>query len=177
MKINRSGLFVIASMIIVITIVTALSIEPEETTVKKAGQLAEELFKEDAVKANKELEFFSLYLPDHFEIKEESKNNLILDKDGQTFILFYNALENTMSELNFQAAAAIEDYSLLKSFSDNKRFGYIFVGETPNGFELQIGVGGVKITTFTTQAKLREDTESMMKMANSIAYTPVKNTD
>ena len=143
----------------------------EEEALNLVEEVAQEAFEGDTVEPNQEVEGFSLYVPDDFEIKEETQSNLLLESGDQMFILFYNALEATTSRLNYQTSEANDNYSLLQSFEDNERFGYVKVAETEEDYELQVGVGGVKITTQTTLENIEDNTTDMMKMATSIAYT------
>lgn len=147
------------------------SMKSEEEGLKAAQEAAKSTFNNNEVETNKNLDKFSLYLPSHFEIKEKSKSNLILQNANQTYILFYNMLEESTSKLNYQAAQSDENSLLLESFEDKKRFGYIrILSMKDEGYELQVGVGGVKISTYTTTGKMAGDAEDMMNIANSIAY-------
>ncbi|GGM26336.1 hypothetical protein GCM10011351_09980 [Paraliobacillus quinghaiensis] len=143
----------------------------EEEALNLVEEAAKATFEADTIEPNQEVEGFSVYLPDDFEIVEETESNLLLESGDQMFILFYNALEASTSQLNYQTAEANDNYSLLQSFEDNERFGYVKVAETEEIYELQVGVGGVKITTQTTLETMEDDTIAMMQMATSIAYT------
>ncbi|MFB1051842.1 hypothetical protein [Paraliobacillus sp. JSM ZJ581] len=143
----------------------------EEEALTSVESIAKNEFEKKPLEANQTHENISLYVPNDFEVTEVSKSNLILENGNQTFIFFYNALEETTSKLNFQAAEANGNDQLLQSFEDNERFGYVKVAKLEKDYELQIGIGGVKVTTQTTLRNIEEDTEKMMKMANSIAYT------
>ncbi|MDL4839387.1 hypothetical protein [Aquibacillus rhizosphaerae] len=160
------------TLTILIILISGCS-QSEEEALKEARTIAESTFNSNSVEVNQDLEHFSLYLPNNFEIIEETQSNLILEKSDQTYILFYNALEETTSELNYQAAESAGHFTLLESFENSDRFGYIGVvsSEEEDTYELQIGVGGVKITTYTSVNDMEEDAEAMMQMANSIAYT------
>lgn len=131
---------------------------------------AKTTFEDDIIEPNKTMDNFSLYVPSGYEIIEESQSNLLLEKNNQTFILFYNALEDKTSELNFQAAEANANSALLQSFETDNRFAFVKVSESAEEYELQVGVGGVKITTQTSLRKLEDNTIDMMQMATSLAY-------
>ncbi|MCT2535023.1 hypothetical protein NC661_02810 [Aquibacillus koreensis] len=148
--------------------------ETEEEVLKEAQDIASAKFEEESLESNQDVEHFSLFLPEGFTIVEETMNNLLLEKEDKTYILFYNPLEEKTSRLNYEAANAMGNFTLLESFETDDRFGYISVttsGDEEASYELQIGVGGAKITTMTTLDDLVEDTETLMQMANSIAYT------
>jgi hypothetical protein len=149
---------------------TACSFKSEEQAIQDAKQAAETAFNNNDVEPNKELNQYSLYLPSGLEITENEKSNLILNDGDQTFILFNNSLEDATSKLNFKAASAAKKADLIESFEDKNRFGYIRVLKIDkDSYELQVGVGGVKITTYTTRGKMDNDAEMMMNIVNSIA--------
>ncbi|WP_112181672.1 MULTISPECIES: hypothetical protein [Paraliobacillus] len=143
----------------------------EDEALELTESAARTVFEDNIIEPNNTLDNFSLYLPSDYEIIEESQSNLLLESDDQTFILFYNALEDTTSELNYQAAEANGNNALLQSFEDEERFAFVRVSEREDQYELQVGVGGVKVTTQTSIRQLEDDTIEMMQMATSIAYT------
>ncbi|WP_186578340.1 hypothetical protein [Aquibacillus kalidii] len=171
MKMNKTGLLVIGLLLVGIIVLTIFSYEPEGEVIDQAKEIAEVTFHKDNIKSTRTVDNFSLYLPEELTVDQEENSNLVLSKEEQIYLLFYNPLESSKSELNFQSAQAAGNYVLLESFTDDQRFGYIMVKTAKkDAFELQIGVGGVKITTITSKVHLVEDAELMMKMANSIAY-------
>ncbi|MFD1019084.1 hypothetical protein [Thalassobacillus hwangdonensis] len=145
----------------------------EDDALKKTKEVSETAFSEEDVKSNTDALGFTLYLPDSMEISDESKSNLIIAEGDQTFILFYNSMEERTSKLNYESASKVEDNILLEAFEDDDRFGYVRILpiNEQDKYELQVGVGGVKITTYTEKSDLPDDAEKMMKIANSIAYT------
>ncbi|CQR48171.1 hypothetical protein BN1058_02520 [Paraliobacillus sp. PM-2] len=162
----------VLTLVFVIALSILVGCSPsEEEALTSVENIAKKQFKSKSMETNQTYEHFSLYVPNGYEIAEVSQSNLILEKDGQTYILFYNALEDTTSKLNYQAAEANGKYQLLQSFKNDQRFGYVKVAELEKDYELQIGIGGVKVTTQTTLADIEEDTQEMMQMANSIAYS------
>ncbi|TRM12986.1 hypothetical protein FH966_15420 [Lentibacillus cibarius] len=145
----------------------------EKEAVQNAGDTAKELFQEDhTMDTNHELDTFAIYVPRGLDVSKEEESNVILKDGNQTYIVFYNELEGPKSKLSYHTAAAKKDEALLlKAFKDKNKFGYIRI-MPPNEndrYELQIGVGGVKITTNTPKRKLDSDADAMMKMARSIA--------
>lgn len=170
MKVNAPGLAVICVLLVCVVAISILSIEPTEEVLSEAIKVAEENFDNTTVEPNEETDRFSFYLPEEYDIEKQTKNNLILIRDDQTYILFYNAFEDRMSRLNYEAAKE-SDYTVLESFEKKDRFGYIHILEDEEEMlQLQIGVGGVKITTISEKGRLAEDAKQMMLIANSIAY-------
>lgn len=144
----------------------------EEDVISQTHEVAKMKFEKNETETNHKAGSFSLYLPDSMEVSEETNSNLILKEDEQTFILFYNPKEERKSKLNYQAASEKHNHLLLESFEDEGRFGYVRVlpKSEEEKYELQVGVGGVKVTTYAEKDSLKNDAEKMMKIANSIAY-------
>ncbi len=121
MKVNAPGLAVICVLLVCVVAISILSIEPTEEVLSEAIKVAEENFDNTTVEPNEETDRFSFYLPEEYDIEKQTKNNLILIRDDQTYILFYNALEDRMSRLNYEAAKE-SDYTVLESFEKKGSF-------------------------------------------------------
>ncbi|MEN2467035.1 hypothetical protein [Ornithinibacillus sp. JPR2-1] len=150
--------------------ITVFSFQSEESIIAQAGEKAEEVFySEDIPEDNYEGEYFSFYLPANMNVEEVDMFNAIVHGGDQPLLVFYNTLEDNRSQLNYEAAKT-EDVVLLESFSGDDKFGYIRLlhEDEKMGYELQIGVGGVKLTTFTSKNKAITDSENLMKIALSI---------
>lgn len=155
--------------ILVVVFIAGCGLKSEEEVIKETKDAAKETFSaEEGIEVNKELENFSLYLPDDLTVKDATASNVILKNGDQTYIVFYNKLELPTSKLNYKSAQR-DDALLIESFSDQDKFGYIRVlASEDDKYELQIGIGGVKITTYTEKSDLVEDARELMKMARSI---------
>ncbi|WP_099158809.1 hypothetical protein [Virgibacillus ndiopensis] len=167
----RNILRIAPAVFLLLTIVlSGCSMKSEEEALKDAKEIALESFNnKEKIDPNHKLESFALYLPDELEVKEESKSNVILEDGDQTYIVFYNNLEEPTSQLSFESAKRKEAL-VMESFNDNDKFGYIRI--MPNkgdGYEMQVGVGGVKITTYTSKGKMDNDANNLMKISRSIA--------
>ncbi|SDQ41909.1 hypothetical protein SAMN05216232_1526 [Virgibacillus subterraneus] len=162
----------ILSLLFVVAL-TGCSLQTEEEAIKDAKESAKKIFDSDEkVETNHKLNSFSMYLPNSLEVEEKDANNVILKDGDQTFIVFYNNLEDPLSKLSYNSAAAKSDEALLlETFEDQNKFGYmrIIPHDQEEDYELQIGVGGVKITTYTSREDLDNDSEELMKIAQSIA--------
>ncbi|QGH35363.1 hypothetical protein GI584_15455 [Gracilibacillus salitolerans] len=170
MKMEKSGLVAISLLIVFLIGMSLWMIKPTEEVLSEAVEVAEQQFQQSAKDQNQQVDNFALYLPEGFEVEEQTVNNLILTKEKQKFILFYNALESQTSRLNYEAAKEELDHEWLVSFEDQDRFGYINIVEHEEQFEVQLGVGGVKVTTISDKSELEQDVIDMMDIANSIAY-------
>ncbi|RDW21517.1 hypothetical protein [Oceanobacillus chungangensis] len=160
---------IITSLLIVL-VLSGCSLKSEENAIQDAKETAKLAFEDQTpIKANHEVNEQLLYLPANLEVQSGDKTNLILENGDQTFIVFHNVIEDSNSKLNYHAAQA-EEALAIESFKDEDNFGYIrILADDGEGYELQIGVGGVKITTYTTKAKLDKDALEMMKMAKFIS--------
>ncbi|MFS0673118.1 hypothetical protein [Ornithinibacillus sp. 179-J 7C1 HS] len=157
-------------LVIFIIVLTVFSFRTEESIIEQAGEKAKEIFyNEEVPEDNYHGEYFSFYLPSNMEVEEVDDFNAILQNGHRTLIVFYNKLESNDSNLNYEAAKT-EDAALLESFTDDNKFGYIRLlqDEEHMEYEIQVGVGGVKLTTYTTKNEIISDSENLMKIALSI---------
>ncbi|WP_085991656.1 hypothetical protein [Oceanobacillus senegalensis] len=143
----------------------------EEEVVQEAREKAMLTFKdEEKMEPNNEINGVPIYIPDRLDIQSGDENNLILEDGDQTYIIFHNKIENQKSTLNYKSAQT-DEAILIEAFEDAEKFGYIRI-LPPNkeeGYELQVGVGGTKITTYTTKRQMIEDAKDMMKTAKGFA--------
>ncbi|WP_188456501.1 hypothetical protein [Virgibacillus oceani] len=158
--------------LLLIIVLSGCSMKSEEEALTDAKQNALEAFNnKEKIETNHELNSFELYLPENLEVKEESKSNVILEDGDQTYIVFYNNLEKPTSQLSYESAKK-EEALLMESFKDNNKFGYIrILSDKGDGYEMQVGIGGVKITTYTSKGKMDNDARALMEISRSIAAT------
>ncbi|MUK86802.1 hypothetical protein GMD78_00090 [Ornithinibacillus sp. L9] len=166
---KNATIIVIALLALFIIGITIYSYESDDSIVEDVNLVAENAFHEESeVEANYHSASFSFYLPDGLDVEDEDENNVILHNDDQTYIVFYNKFEEPTSQLNFNNANN-DEAILFESYEDQDKFGYVRVTPTDEkDYELQVGIGGVKITTLTTKSKIEQDTEEVMKIARSI---------
>ncbi|MFC0522280.1 hypothetical protein ACFFGV_01590 [Pontibacillus salicampi] len=165
------GLCGIAVIIVIVMMFTGLFTTEKKAIEKATGAAKQEVKRED-VKVNKELDDISLYLPEKMAVISEESNNLILQEDDQKYILFYNPFEKQTNDTFYLSAKEAKDIRSISSFELKDRFGYIrIIALDDNAYELQVGVGGAKMTTETTKRAMEEDARDMMKMVRSIQYT------
>ncbi|WP_163971686.1 hypothetical protein [Oceanobacillus halotolerans] len=171
------SIFWILGLCIFIIVLTAINLKPEEDILNEAKDIAEQTFSEPSnIETNHKIDAFSFYLPSYLKVVEEDEHNVILQNEEQTYIVFFNRLESPLSEVNYQAAKT-EESVVYHSFEDDSKFGYIRILPNSNDYELQIGVGGVKITTYTTKENIRREVKELMKMARSIVETSENDFD
>lgn len=156
--------------ILVTVLLAGCSLKSEKEVIKETEDAAREAFlSEEKIELNKKLENFSFYLPDDLTVEEANETNVILKDGEQTYILFYNKLEDSTSKLNYKSASLQKEALLMESFTTQGKFGYIRVMDSKEDkYELQIGIGGVKITTYTEKSSMVDDAKNLMKIARSI---------
>ncbi|ENH95795.1 hypothetical protein J416_14208 [Gracilibacillus halophilus YIM-C55.5] len=172
MKLPKSAVLTVTVLCAFVIAIAISTRQPVEEVLQQSNQAVEQAFNQEAKTPNQDLNQLSLFLPNTFEVFEQESNNVILESNGQTYILFHNSLENESSQLNYEAVNEKNDHLLLESFENQGRFGYIYISEadTKSEFQLQIGVGGIKITTITEKSDAATDAKDMMLIANSLIY-------
>lgn len=157
-------------LLLLVFVVSSCSAKSIEETLNDAKIAAETVFKnEQLTKTNYDLDDISFYLPKKLVVKEKVESNIILEDGKQTYIVFYNEHEKPTSKLYYKTTENDEALSY-KSFKDDSKFGYLqILPDEGKGFEMQVGIGGVKITTYTKKRKMEKDAEELMKIVKSIA--------
>ncbi|GGA82472.1 hypothetical protein [Ornithinibacillus halotolerans] len=157
-------------LLLFIVIISFTTYQSEDSIIQQVEKVAEDTFFTDEIPVeNYNGEHFQFYLPAQMDVTEVDDFNAVLTKGEQTVIVFYNKLENDTSKLNYEAAKT-DDAALLTTFSDERKFGYIRLlqEQEDTDYEIQIGVGGVKLTTFSSKHNVVADTENLMMLALSI---------
>ncbi|WP_026907516.1 hypothetical protein [Paucisalibacillus globulus] len=165
--------YIVSALLVIFIIVLSIySYQSEESVIEQVENIANDTFYNvDIPKDNYEGEHFSFFLPEKMEVEEVDNFNAILEIDNKTIIIFYNSLEDNLSKLNYEAAKT-EEAVLFESFEDDNKFGYVRIlpVDTEGKFEIQIGVGGVKVTTISTKSEAINDAENLMNIALSIVH-------
>ncbi|WML40875.1 hypothetical protein RCG19_04085 [Neobacillus sp. OS1-2] len=130
-------------------------------------------FTEKVNKPNKRSGKIHFYLPSGYSIKDQSSNNIILQKGSDTYILFVNPQEDSSSKVVYQST--IEQYKKLDMnetlTNKENKFGFLTIKQLKDGLnEVTIGVGGAKITTQINTSDMNEDSKTMMQIVNSVEY-------
>ncbi|RSD27882.1 hypothetical protein EJA10_08275 [Mesobacillus subterraneus] len=126
-------------------------------------------FKGEPEKTNNSTKDIDYYLPAGVEVEEEQPNNVLLKDGSKTYILFYNQHEKEDSKVVYESTVKQQSaWDANETFTENGKFGYMLVKKLKedHGYQLIVGIGGVKLTTETENVK--EDAEAMMKIANSV---------
>ncbi|MFD2926262.1 hypothetical protein [Halobacillus naozhouensis] len=146
----------------------------EKEAISQTKEASLKAFEQESMEPNYDGQALSMYLPGSMEVKQQANNNIVMTEGNeQTYILFYNSMESQASRLNYKAASTIDKSLLFQSYKDEDRFSYVRVLplNKEEEYELQVSVGGVKITTYTEKGELVSDSEKMMEIANSVQYS------
>ncbi|WP_335871309.1 hypothetical protein [Bacillus sp. 2205SS5-2] len=159
-----------------ITILIGLILSSCRATLEENIATAEEevskVFEAKKEKSNKEGENFNFYTPFGMKVVEESKNNIILEKGSDTFILFYNPNEDKASKVVYEQTKETQSDLIVDDIYQKKgKFGYL-MGSNVDEDHVQIivGVGGAKMTILTSESKMASKSKLMMKIVSSIEY-------
>lgn len=140
----------------------------EEEVIENISETIQTSFNRQSPEPNTEFDHFNIYFPENIEIIEESDGNVIFNDQNQTYILFYNRLESPLSDAFYLAEKRRGNYLLLESYQDTERLIYVKVSEVEEDFELQVGVGGLRLTTHVALKELEDTFNEMVDMINSI---------
>lgn len=146
----------------------------EEEVIENISETMHEAFNRQSPEPNKDIENFKIYFPEDHTIIEESEGNLIFDTQDQTYILFYNVLEPPTSDAFYLSEERRGNYLFLESYQDDERFLYVKVSEVDRDYELQVGMGGLRLTTQTDLKELEETFNQMVDMINSIELVKIE---
>jgi len=146
----------------------------EEEVLENISETIQTSFNRQSPEPNVEFDHFNIYFPENIEIIEESDGNLIFNDQDQTYILFYNQLEPPTSDAFYLAEKRRGNYLLLESYQDDERLIYVKVSEVEEDFELQVGVGGLRLTTHVSLRELEDTFNQMVDMINSIEVSTIE---
>lgn len=163
--------FILVITLFMVLALVGCTISDEDLTQTTIEQTEKE-FESEPKKANEKTELFSYYLPDDFSVTETKKFNVLLEKGNQDYILFVNENEKKNSKVSYETLA--EEFQkpfISETFSDNDRFGYLFVNKLEkNKYEVTVGIGGTKLTTVSKANKVSDSAKNMMDIAASVQY-------
>ncbi|SDB93930.1 hypothetical protein SAMN05421734_10318 [Pelagirhabdus alkalitolerans] len=159
-------------MMILLAVVIGLSAcgVSEEEVVDSITEKTDEYFDVDSPAVTHEFALFDIYIPETAEITEEAENYLVIEDQNQTYILFSNNLEDPMSDSFYSQAETMDHHLLLESYEDDERFGYLQLSELEDDYEIQIGIGGIRMTTHSSLDDAEQQLEKMSQIINSIEF-------
>jgi len=147
---------------------------PLEEQIETGFAQSEEVFNEEASKTNKKIDNISVYLPDGFEIENsEADNNYLIRNKDDLYVLFVNFFEAQNSQLYYNHLMAEQKDQVVEinTFEMEESFGFTAVlDHGDDEYELIASVGGVKVSTMTTDKKVDEKLTNMMQIAKSVQF-------
>ncbi len=144
----------------------------KEEAVMIAKQVFIDNFEQEISPGVVETDQLKLNIPAGVDIIEESDYNLLLQKDGQLYLLFYNPLEDFKSRVNLTRDKEYESEALLfEIIEKQEKLGYIVISPDENDvLKLIVGLGGAKITTLTEFSALEESVQIASDILHSLSY-------
>lgn len=133
-------------------------------------KLKDEFLSNEVKETNTELRSIKVYIPEELEIENEGTNNYIFTDGSRPFVLFINEFEAPNSKWFFERLQSEQHDDLhLRSFESADEFVYLAVEKYDEEvYEVQIGIGGIKMSTLSEMDQLEEDVEIMLEMVKSV---------
>ncbi|ANU25772.1 hypothetical protein I858_001600 [Planococcus versutus] len=168
----RSGRMIL--LLLLIGILAGCTTAPEELVTQGISN-ARDAFEAEPKTINEKMGQTDLYIPNGY-VLQKSQNDFqgLITKGDDTFSLLINPNEHESSTIFYELQKVNPQQLWLADevFQQNERFGFVTVSEiAEDKLELVVGTGGVKLSTITTNHKLSEDMNWMMKTVCSINYT------
>ena len=134
---------------------------------------AKEIFQGEAEKPNEDIGKLKVFLPSGFEVEDDTdKNNILLSKGKESYILFINPNELPSSQLYYDLMIADTNLDIVEknTFEQNGRFGFAAIIESGNeNYELITSIGGIKLSTISKQQNIDSNLKKMMTIVRSIS--------
>lgn len=159
-------------LVIMSTVILTACGQSLEEQVADGVKVSEEAFLAKDKADTEEIDGVKLYKPVGFTVKENSDaQNIIFEKNDETFILFINPNEEADSHLFYDILLADQNKKMvaMETFVMDERFGFVAVVESDdNKVELIASVGGAKMTTLAKEKNIASNLRTMMEVVRSI---------
>ncbi|MET3575356.1 hypothetical protein ACFFIY_09650 [Bhargavaea ullalensis] len=147
---------------------SATAEERSENGTETAGKV----FRADVHRTNAEVGSVRLYKPAGFKIREGSdEQNIVLEKGGETYVLFINPNEPDNSRLFYELLYAdpAKEIVTTATYEQNGVFGFSGITDAGNErYELVAGSGGNKLTTLSKEKAIEPNLRTMMEIVRSV---------
>ncbi|WP_017726535.1 hypothetical protein [Halalkalibacterium ligniniphilum] len=153
-------------------IFTGCSVSTEEA-IDSAISTFYESFDAEPAEANTKTEQMEFSLAQGFELVEESDYNVLVKRENQLYVLFFNPSEQDDSLVNLERDREYEEEAIRFEVEEREGVvGYLtIVPEEEEMMMVIVGIGGKKVTTITSRQHLEASVEAMTEMIHSIDYT------
>ncbi len=166
---TRKRMRIFIASLAVILLVGCASLEEQATDGLESAKI---VFQGEAETPNKEVNKIKLFLPSGFQIEDGSdESNIILSKGKASFILFMNPNETQESKLYYELMMANSNANIIEEqvFEFENRFGFAAVLQNgEESYELVTSIGGIKLTTISSEKEIANKLEQMMTILRSI---------
>jgi hypothetical protein len=164
--------YIITSLLFTIVLIVGIQSVPEDKAITSTRNFVDVIFQADKRETNTTTKDMSFFLPVGMEIESELEFNTVLEKNDQLFILFYNPHEKNYSKTLYKTAKKRQHiYSLLYSFRDDEKFGYLHVMPLEDEhYEIVLSVGDIKMTTLTSTEKMTSSVREMAEIIHSVTF-------
>jgi len=156
--------------LLIISLVGCSGTVEEQTS--EGFQTAKEVFQGESVKSNERFKNVELYIPGGFSIQEESdENNIILNDNQESYVLFINPNEQADSQLFYDLLIAEKKEVLLaeETFQHENRFGFVAIlPSKEDHYEIIASNGGYKLTTISDENDVSKNIKRMMEIVRSV---------
>lgn len=172
MSVPRSGRIIL--LLLLIGILAGCTTAPGELVTQGISN-ARDAFEAEPKTTNEKMGQTYLYMPNGY-VLQKSQNDFqgLITKGDDTFSLLINPNEHDSSTIFYELQKVDPQQLWLADevFQRSDRFGFVTVSEiTEDKLELVVGAGGARLSTITTERKLPENMNWMMKTVRSINYT------
>lgn len=169
-RMTRKWMRMIVASLTVILLVGCSSVEEQAAD---GMEHAKEVFQGDAEKPNEEIANVKVFLPSGFKVEDDTdKNNILLAKGKESYILFINPNELPSSQLYYDLMIADTNLNIIEknTFEQNGRFGFAAIIESSqDNYELITSIGGIKLSTISKEQNIDSNLKKMMTIVRSIS--------
>ncbi len=164
--------FLASAVCVLLLALAGCSGKPVEEQIDTGVASAQTVFEENPQQPNKTIGKIELYVPAGYAVEEsEDKNNLIITKGNENYILFVNYYEKEDSNLHYELLKNDSSKKIIKeeTVEFDGAFGFSAVLEyDKEQFELVVSSGGVKMSTISEDKNIDEKLVDMMTIVRSV---------
>lgn len=160
---------IFVSLILTFTLLAGC-FQSEEEVMREAEKIIKaEFLSKEKVDTNYETTGFNLYKPEELAIEEEEKNTIVFNNGDRPYVLFINEFEPPNSQWSYDRLKNNNQDIFLRTFQSEEQFAYLGIIEhEDNQYEIQLGIGGIKMSTLSNIDSLVSDVDMMMQIVKSV---------
>lgn len=143
-----------------------------EAQIDSGLNLTQTVFAKEPKEVTETVGDIQLYLPIGFDVeKNENDVNLLISKGTDSYILFINENEGSDSQLHYDLLKQDTSKDIIeeKTFEEDDIFGFsAVIKDYEDAYELVVSLGGVKMTTISTEKDIEDNLANMLKIVRSV---------